>query len=535
MPALGVRVYPSAIGGKDEIWFRDASYIYRLVEDDEYNDYKYNFIRRDGTVGVDLYYNKIPCVSTDFTLADFNGDNYYDIVGDGQIFLWNAANSAYEPVSVGEYNMTPANYAQIYGLSTIEMTPGGKKDIYLSSLIGENAVFKNISTGSAVDFRLSDRFANISSSGQFDQASGICNFDVNVSTDINNPQYRHFIFQCNFNANEPNSLYEYSPGTYYYSFKLKGNVLSANACYGGRVELYSAGHMDEDTHKKQVKIVRPYGGCVNTGGGEELIFMDSNSTYYDVKVVFPQGGVTYLYNVPPGCYLVEEVPNIIIRSVGISAYPVFESGSASTNAAHNQVIFSNPMPGNIGVGDKIILDYGSAQEEIGYVQQRITDSRVALQTPTQSNHSSASFKIFRAYNTLQAWENARGGDLITRGTIEKGVCYNDSIFTSGVTISGNTTDKDHYMWLTSADCAKHHGTAGQGVVIAPITAGDNITVSDSFTIVDGLEVKGYSGTYVSGIVTHARGCIIRNNIVHDASSSGNGGIVADSEIGRAHV
>lgn len=56
----------------------------------------------------------------------------------------------------------------------------------------------------------------------------------------------------------------------------------------------------------------------------------------------------------------------------------------------------------------------------------------------------------RDYSTLQAWEDACPANLVTDDKIWKGECYNDSPFTAGLVISGQTTDSTRYVWLTCA-------------------------------------------------------------------------------------
>ncbi len=56
----------------------------------------------------------------------------------------------------------------------------------------------------------------------------------------------------------------------------------------------------------------------------------------------------------------------------------------------------------------------------------------------------------RDYSTIQAWEDACPANLVTADQVWKGECYNDSEFTAGVTISGQTTDATRYVWLTAA-------------------------------------------------------------------------------------
>ncbi len=126
----------------------------------------------------------------------------------------------------------------------------------------------------------------------------------------------------------------------------------------------------------------------------------------------------------------------------------------------------------------------------------------------------------RDYSTIQAWENARDGNLSSNDYVEKGECYNDSTFTAGVTIDGSTTDSDNYMWLTVAEGERHNGTAGSGVKIDVSSAGDVVVVQDSYTIVGWLEIDDYGSTSGNNAAVFLNAssisnCTVRNNIIHD--------------------
>lgn len=101
----------------------------------------------------------------------------------------------------------------------------------------------------------------------------------------------------------------------------------------------------------------------------------------------------------------------------------------------------------------------------------------------------------RDYSTLQAWEDARDGDLVTAGNIEKGEVYNDSVFTAGITIDGSTTDSSHYMWLTVAEADRHDGTAGSGARIDADSLTAVIDNLDEYTKIEWLEI--YDSTFDS--------------------------------------
>lgn len=56
----------------------------------------------------------------------------------------------------------------------------------------------------------------------------------------------------------------------------------------------------------------------------------------------------------------------------------------------------------------------------------------------------------RDYSTLQAWEDACPANLVSADEIWEGQCYNDSEFTTEISIAGITTDATRYVHLTVA-------------------------------------------------------------------------------------
>lgn len=134
--------------------------------------------------------------------------------------------------------------------------------------------------------------------------------------------------------------------------------------------------------------------------------------------------------------------------------------------------------------------------------------------------------VGRDYATMILWEDDRDGDLVTRDTVEKGLCYNDATFThNGVTIDGSTTDATRFMWLTTGAGQKHTGKAGTGVILKPTDVGSYgaiIRVADNYTIVENLELDGTDlNDYGDGIFTFdgTTDAVCRRMIGHDINAS----------------
>ena len=174
----------------------------------------------------------------------------------------------------------------------------------------------------------------------------------------------------------------------------------------------------------------------------------------------------------------------------------------------------------------------------------------------------------RDYSTLQSWEDACPADLVSADQIWKGECYNDSEFTAGVTISGQTTDSTRYVWLTAAagHSFKDHAnvrtnalaySTANGVGITASGATDDIvSASSSYTLIERLQVKrtGTGGAYTAnrciavdyfGNGSHIRDCIAQrsstyprivifvggNRVTNCAVLSSNGGTGIETDDG----
>ncbi|OGS36692.1 MAG: hypothetical protein A2293_13390 [Elusimicrobia bacterium RIFOXYB2_FULL_49_7] len=147
------------------------------------------------------------------------------------------------------------------------------------------------------------------------------------------------------------------------------------------------------------------------------------------------------------------------------------------------------------------------------------------ESPEPSSATDYPATVGRWFNTLQAWESAREGNLVSDNRIEKGICYNDEMFTENLRIAGSISDASHYMWLTVANGERHNGTAGTGVTLDPAGTGHAITVLDSFAIVEGLEVKGWGapgmcnqGITVAGAHTQIRYCLVHDEVGYNYGS-----------------
>ncbi len=209
-------------------------------------------------------------------------------------------------------------------------------------------------------------------------------------------------------------------------------------------------------------------------------------------------------------------PQVNYRSIGTNAANLYASGTATLPLGSSTVTFTGCLPASVGIGDALTFTSGSA--ETLYVLSRDSSTQLTLQTAAAFNHAAGStFTVKRAYNTLAAWETGQGGNLVTGNRQEVGVAWNDSTFTAGVTIGGNTVDATHYMKLTVAPFQRHLGTAGGGVILDGANASTNgITVNDNFTVVEGFELIRHRGANgAAAISVGGTGVLLQDLLVHD--------------------
>jgi len=209
------------------------------------------------------------------------------------------------------------------------------------------------------------------------------------------------------------------------------------------------------------------------------------------------------------------------RSVGVATGDLFAAGIASVDAGQCLVTFSNTLPDTVGKGDAIELDGTQL-----FTRARIDDTHLTLEEPAPATLGGA-FTIHRAFNAFDAWEAARGGDLVGQERTEIAVAYADApfLFTDPVAIQGSTTDAQHFMRVIAGP--RHHGKVGGGVVLdGQRIACDAFDVFDPFTRIEHLELVRFAPENAcgpAGVIVRGTGARIDSLLVHDyATVTGNG-------------
>jgi parallel beta-helix repeat protein len=213
------------------------------------------------------------------------------------------------------------------------------------------------------------------------------------------------------------------------------------------------------------------------------------------------------------------------RSIGTYAGTLYSTGNATVAAGSTIVTFGGgaDLPESVGVGDKLVIG-----AETLYVLSRDSATQMTLQDAAAAAHTGAAYTLARAYTTLQAWEDDRGGDLVAEKRMEIGVCYNDGPFTARVTILPTTSSSQYNMSLTVAEGQRHNGTAGTGAVldVTPGSGFPSISVQAPGTTVEWLEITGNDAQSAirspTGIDTG--GTVLANLLIHDMNCGAAGAI-----------
>jgi hypothetical protein len=219
------------------------------------------------------------------------------------------------------------------------------------------------------------------------------------------------------------------------------------------------------------------------------------------------------------------------RSIGTNSGILYNTGTASITSGTTTVTFgggaSLPVPtavGAVGQGDKLTIG-----ATVFHILSRDSATQVTVQETAGSTLTDQTYTIMRAYNTPQAWETDREGDLVGANRHEVGVAYADGIFTGPTTeivrVQGSTTDATHYMELIVAQGQRHDGTAGSGVVFdGADTTKHGVRIIDSYTRVQGLEMKRFrsaSGAAGVFIDTGAANVLLEDLLIYDFDSAAN--------------
>ena len=152
-----------------------------------------------------------------------------------------------------------------------------------------------------------------------------------------------------------------------------------------------------------------------------------------------------------------------------------------------------------------------------------------VQAGVDETESTSPGSVGGDYTLLSLWVAGEQKNITAAGTNEIAIaeCYNDwaSGLDDTVNIDGFTTDSTHYVKITVPVSERHDGTAGSGFFIDPTTEGTVITISDNYTVVEWVEITGFTVadfTYAYAIyMGDNAGVTVQNNIIHDPAAGVN--------------
>ncbi len=242
---------------------------------------------------------------------------------------------------------------------------------------------------------------------------------------------------------------------------------------------------------------------------------ESNTLYIDDAVVDTSAN---------GCVVDE-----LYRSVGTTATDL-NTGSHTVEISGSTATFSGSMPDNIGVGDVLAYNNGSAQ--LAFIHGRSSATAFTVkdkngETPAAAS-AGTSVGVYRAYTSLSNWESQTENanitepaeddvnpstDLVTANTIMMVACYGDGEDAASVYIDSWTTDPDNYIKIYTPTSLSEVGTSQRhngawdtsayrismdGTYFAPIGIRERYVRIDGLQIDSNLEYNNESnGIHVS--------------------------------------
>lgn len=126
------------------------------------------------------------------------------------------------------------------------------------------------------------------------------------------------------------------------------------------------------------------------------------------------------------------------------------------------------------------------------------------------------------YTSLNAWEAAKQGDLVTADQVQKAECYAFDEGGGDIVVDGSTTDSTRYMWIFVPVAERHNRTAGTGFrKVATVSSNSYwIYLQDSFTRLEGISCDG-STRSVYGPRVGAADCRITHCLAFNFGTASN--------------
>lgn len=137
------------------------------------------------------------------------------------------------------------------------------------------------------------------------------------------------------------------------------------------------------------------------------------------------------------------------------------------------------------------------------------------------------------YDTCTLWEDATDNDLVATTTIEVGEFYNDDgDVTENCIFSGAVSNSSYYQKLTSPAGERHNGTDNGGATIIAGSLQNEALRTFVYVIIEYMIIdnSGVSSKIGISVQNGSWGAIIRNNVIHGATSGIINGYFANAYI-----
>ncbi|MBD3322483.1 MAG: hypothetical protein GF350_15380 [Chitinivibrionales bacterium] len=214
------------------------------------------------------------------------------------------------------------------------------------------------------------------------------------------------------------------------------------------------------------------------------------------------------------------------RSIGADAGVLYSTGNVQIPENQDTIFFVDgaSLPSTVGPGDLLRMYDGEGWDTV-YIRKVVTTTTALAHHPYGGTGGTNSYQILRACNSLQAWEDARNGDLAPEQRREVGMCYNDGPFTTGIEFDNGTAGDSFFMHLTVAEGQHHNGTYDDGGVVIDLAAeGSAVTINDNYVRVEWLRITDWSAGGDDGVAIEGNSTVlnplIQYIILHNNSGSG---------------
>jgi hypothetical protein len=204
---------------------------------------------------------------------------------------------------------------------------------------------------------------------------------------------------------------------------------------------------------------------------------------------------------------------------------------ADLTSALNRVYDVASVTGTIDDGDNVDGQTGGYTAKVLHVNNANTSPRRVMVVHDTGSEEFANGEVLQKdgsnYITL--------ADPCNSDTVKPvAECYKGGgTLADRVTINFAGTDATNYVRVTVPESDRHVGIAGTGFVLDPSASGHAIDATDTYTVIEWLEITGVSGDWQYGVRLNAYHCTVRYCILHTGAGA-QGGVYVYWSWGDVH-